>query len=69
MDPIENSFLTFHLVLLGIKIRALKSSTLKSHLGILLPKLFGSTVRKNCTSDREKLLLNSRLKAENLQKF
>ena len=24
--------------------------------GILLPKLFGHTVRKNCSSDREKLL-------------
>ena len=24
--------------------------------GILLPKLFGPTVRKNCSSDREKLL-------------
>ena len=26
------------------------------HYGILLPKLFWPTVRKNCTSDREKLL-------------
>ena len=24
--------------------------------GILLPKLFGRTVRKNCSSDREKIL-------------
>ena len=36
--------------------------------GILLPKLFWPTVRKNCFSDREKLL-NSRLKAKNLQYF
>ena len=33
----------------------------------LLPKLFWPTGRKNCSSDQEKLL-NSRLKAENLQK-
>ena len=25
------------------------------NFGILLPKLFGPTVRKNCSSDREKL--------------
>ena len=36
--------------------------------GILLPKLFWPTVRKNCSSDRE-IFWNSRLKAENLQKF
>ena len=36
--------------------------------GILLPKLFWPTVRNNCSSDWEKLL-NSRLKAENLQNF
>ena len=35
--------------------------------GILLPKLFWPTVRKNCSSDQEKLL-DSRLKAKNLQK-
>ena len=35
---------------------------------ILLPKLFWPTVRKNCSSDWEELL-NSRLKAENLQNF
>ena len=34
-------------------------------IGILLPKLFWPTVRKNCSSDREKCW-NSRLKAENL---
>ena len=34
--------------------------------GILLPKLFSPTVRKNCSSDRERFG-NSRLKAENLQ--
>ena len=28
----------------------------KVHIGILLPKLFWPTVRKNCSSDREKLL-------------
>ena len=33
-------------------------------IGILLPKLFWPTVRKNCSSHREKLL---KLKAENLQ--
>ena len=31
--------------------------------GILLPKLFGPTVRKNCSSDRKKI------ETENLQKF
>ena len=30
--------------------------TSKSQIGILLPKLFWPTVRKNCSSDREKLL-------------
>ena len=39
-----------------------------SRNGILLPKLFWPTVRKICSSDREKLW-NSRLKAENLQHF
>ena len=34
--------------------------------GILLPKLFRLTVRKNCCSDQEKLL---KFEAENLQKF
>jgi hypothetical protein len=34
--------------------------------GILLPNFFWPTVRKNCSSDQEKLL-NSRLKAKNLQ--
>ena len=28
----------------------------KKKIGILLPKLFWPTVRKNCSSDREKLL-------------
>ena len=32
--------------------------------GILLPKLFGPTVRKNCSSDREKKNWNLTLKAE-----
>ena len=36
--------------------------------GILLPKLFWPTVRKNCSSYQEKFW-NSRLKAENLQTF
>ena len=36
--------------------------------GILFPKLFWPTVRKFCSSDREKIW-TSRLKAENLQKF
>ena len=36
--------------------------------GILLPKLFWPTVRKNCSSDR-KNSWNSRLKADNLQTF
>ena len=36
--------------------------------GILLPKLFLPTVRKNCSSDR-KNFWNSRLKAENFQNF
>ena len=35
--------------------------------GILFPKLFWPTVRKSCSSDQEKLL-DSRLKAKNLQK-
>ena len=34
--------------------------------GILLPKLFWPTVRKNYSSDREKLL---KFEAENLQNF
>ena len=34
----------------------------------LLPKLFWHTVRKNCSSDREKIW-NLRLKAKNLQNF
>ena len=29
---------------------------IKSNCGILLPKLFWPSVRKNCSSDREKLL-------------
>ena len=32
------------------------SSCKKLKYGILLPKLFWPTVRKNCSSDREKLL-------------
>ena len=28
----------------------------RKRIGILLPKLFSPTVRKNCSSDREKLL-------------
>ena len=36
--------------------------------GILLPKFFWPTVRKNCPSDRD-FFLNSRLKAENFQTF
>ena len=36
--------------------------------GILLPKLFRPTVRKNCSSDR-KNFWNSRLKAKNLKIF
>ena len=36
--------------------------------GILFLKLFWPTVRKNCSSDREKFW-TSRLKAKNLQKF
>ena len=36
------------------------------NIGILLPKLFWPTVRKNCSSDRE-TFWNSRLKAENFQ--
>ena len=35
-------------------------------IGILLPKLFWPTVRKNCSSDQEKLL---KFMAENLQTF
>ena len=48
--------------------RTLSISGLKSRVlnGILLPKLFWPTVRKNCSSDRE-IFWNSRLKAENLQ--
>ena len=41
-----------------------KVSTLTDRNGILLPKMFSPTVRKICSSDREKLL-----KAENLQTF
>ena len=37
--------------------------------GILLPKLFWTTVRKNCSSDREKILKFEAGGAENLQKF
>ena len=44
-----------------------KVSTLTDRNGILLPKMFSPTVRKICSSDREKLL--KRLKAENLQTF
>ena len=33
-----------------------KSKDGMTQFGILLPKLFGPTVRKNCSSDREKLL-------------
>ena len=36
--------------------------------GILLPKLFWPTVRKNCSRDQENFW-NLKLKAENLQKF
>ena len=44
-------------------------STFEDHEnGILLPKLFGPTMRKNCSSDQEKIW-NSSLKAKNLQKF
>ena len=35
--------------------------------GILLPKLFWPTMRKNCCRDRENIL--KELKAENLQTF
>ena len=35
---------------------ALLQITLTNFIGILLPKLFGPTVRKNCSSDREKVL-------------
>ena len=31
-------------------------TVLNKNIGILLPKLFWPTVRKNCSSDREKLL-------------
>ena len=31
-------------------------STYFDQIGILLPKLFGPSVRKNCSSDRKKLL-------------
>ena len=47
---------------------ALLQITLTNFIGILLPKLFGPTVRKNCSSDREKVS-NSRLKIENLHDF
>ena len=40
----------------------------KTWNGILIPKLFWPNVRRNCCSDHEKFW-NSRLKAENLQKF
>ena len=33
-----------------------ENSKIKLNNGILLPKLFWPTVRKNCSSDREKLL-------------
>ena len=36
--------------------------------GIFLPKLFGPTVRKNCSSDRE-FFLKVEVKAKNLQKI
>ena len=45
-----------------------KESGWKEKTGILLPKLFWPTVRKNCSSDREKLW-NSRLKTKNMQNF
>ena len=34
----------------------MKKVAKKARYGILLPKLFWPTVRKNCSSDREKLL-------------
>ena len=40
----------------------------ESCLGILFLKLFGPTVRKNCTSDREKLF-KFETEAKNMQKF
>ena len=48
--PLQNIFY------LGISYLLEKKITKKCHNGILLPKLFGHTVRKNCSSDREKLL-------------
>ena len=36
--------------------RQIKEETLEKINGILLPKLFCPTVRKNCSSDRENLL-------------
>ena len=45
-----------------------KESGWKEKTGILLPKLFWPTVRKNCSSDREKLW-NSRLKTKNMKNF
>ena len=44
------------------------TSQVASNTGTLFPKLFSPTVRKNCPNDRENFW-NSRLKAENLQKF
>ena len=40
----------------GAEIAVLKSKISPMRNGILLPKLFWPTVRKNCSSDREKLL-------------
>ena len=40
----------------GLENTPLIEKTLKRRNGILLPKLFWPTVRKNCSSDREKLL-------------
>ena len=37
--------------------------------GILLPKLFSPTVRKNCSSDREPLLLKFEAEGQTFAKF
>ena len=47
-------FETFYFVKMGPNF--VSSSLLHFKNGILLPKLFRPTVRKNCSSDREKLL-------------
>ena len=37
-------------------VKPIKVEKTLKHIGILLPKLFWPTLRKNCSSDREKLL-------------